>query len=125
LRDVFDAVEAALRLGIRREFVLAELHKHGFTMQMGGFKSTIQRIRKERAKAANSVKPEITPSYSPGPSNVAPLPMQLITTQPFLRSKMASTELPETPDTAGKLPIQKILDEPIRRQSYKSRLKKD
>lgn len=51
LRDIFDEVEAALAKGVRREAVLATLHAKGFTMSPAGFKTALQRIRKERSKA--------------------------------------------------------------------------
>jgi hypothetical protein len=125
LRDVFDAVETALRSGVRREVVLAELHKHGFTMQMGGFKSTLQRIRKERAGASKTLGPKTAPAASAEPANASPLQKQPGATSPLVRSEISSTDLPKTPNSAGKSPIQKILDEPVRRQSYKSLMKKD
>jgi hypothetical protein len=50
LRDIFDEVEAALKAGVRREAVLATLHEQGFTMTLLGFKTALQRIRKERTK---------------------------------------------------------------------------
>ncbi len=51
LRDIFDEVEATLAKGVRREAVLATLHEKGFTMSLTGFKTALQRIRKERSKA--------------------------------------------------------------------------
>lgn len=51
LRDIFNDVEAALQAGVRREAVLATLHEKGFTMSLNGFKTALQRIRKERADA--------------------------------------------------------------------------
>lgn len=48
LRDVFDVVEMALKAKVPQADVLAELHKNGFTMKLGSFKSALQRIRKER-----------------------------------------------------------------------------
>jgi len=56
LRDVFDEIEAALNAGVRREAVLATLHENGFTMTFTGFKSALQRIRKERTVAVDSSK---------------------------------------------------------------------
>lgn len=53
LRDVFDEIEAALNAGVRREAVLATLHESGFTMSFTGFKSALQRIRKERVEASS------------------------------------------------------------------------
>ncbi|WP_230182707.1 hypothetical protein [Aquabacterium sp. CECT 9606] len=53
LRDVFADIEAALSAGVRREAVLATLHENGFTMTFTGFKSALQRIRKERTEASS------------------------------------------------------------------------
>jgi len=50
LRDVFDDIEAAIGRGVRHEAILAELKKKGFDMEMTGFRSALQRIRKERSK---------------------------------------------------------------------------
>lgn len=50
LRDIFDDVEVALKARVPQADVLAELHKLGFKMTLGGFKSALQRIRKERKK---------------------------------------------------------------------------
>lgn len=50
LRDIFDDVEVALNARVPQSEVLAELHKFGFKMNIGAFKSALQRIRKERAK---------------------------------------------------------------------------
>lgn len=60
LRDVFDDVEATLRAGVPQADVLAELHQAGFKMTMASFKSALQRIRKERASAANNSQPVTT-----------------------------------------------------------------
>lgn len=60
LRDVFDDVEATLRAGVPQADVLAELHQAGFKMTMASFKSALQRIRKERASAANNSQPKVT-----------------------------------------------------------------
>ena len=49
LRDVFDSIEAAIGRGVRHEVILAELRKKGFDMEMTGFRSALQRIRKERS----------------------------------------------------------------------------
>jgi hypothetical protein len=48
LRDVFDAVEAALGAGVSRSAVLAELQKQGLTMSPKSFEGAVYRIRKER-----------------------------------------------------------------------------
>ena len=48
LRDIFDEVEAALRSGVRQEALLGALNQNGFQMKTAGFKSALQRIRKER-----------------------------------------------------------------------------
>ena len=50
LRDVFDDVEEALKKGFSLADVLAELNQAGFNLGMPGFKSALQRIRKERAE---------------------------------------------------------------------------
>lgn len=50
LRDIFEEVEVALKARVPQVDVLAELHKLGFTMKIGAFKSALQRIRKERAQ---------------------------------------------------------------------------
>jgi hypothetical protein len=68
LRDVFDSVETALRAGVRRKTVLEELHKHGFAMRLGGFKSALQRIRKERAKIGVVSAPRMEQSLPQRPS---------------------------------------------------------
>ncbi|MFM0140597.1 hypothetical protein [Caballeronia grimmiae] len=64
LRDVFDDVEAALRSGVRREAVLSALHQQGFKMTLESFKSALQRIRKERAKAGTTLTPIAAPEAS-------------------------------------------------------------
>jgi radical SAM superfamily enzyme YgiQ (UPF0313 family) len=48
LRDIFDGIEGALAAGVKTEIVLETLHKQGFTLALSGFRSAIQRIRKER-----------------------------------------------------------------------------
>jgi radical SAM superfamily enzyme YgiQ (UPF0313 family) len=48
LRDIFDGIEGALAAGVKTEVVLETLHKQGFTLALSGFRSAIQRIRKER-----------------------------------------------------------------------------
>lgn len=53
LRDVFDEIETALNAGVRRETVLATLHENGFQMTFSGFKSALQRIRRERTEASS------------------------------------------------------------------------
>lgn len=50
LRDIFDEVEATLKAGVRRERVLDTLRANGFTLTLLGFKTALQRIRKERTK---------------------------------------------------------------------------
>jgi hypothetical protein len=57
LRDVFDDVEAALKSGVRREAVLAILNEQGFNMELEGFKSALQRIRKQRRDAGQPAFP--------------------------------------------------------------------
>ena len=48
LRDIFDDVEVALKAKVPQITILAELKDLGFTMEMAGFKSALQRIRKQR-----------------------------------------------------------------------------
>lgn len=48
LRDVFDEIEAAFQSGVKHAAVLAVLNEKGFKMKMAGFKTALQRIRKER-----------------------------------------------------------------------------
>lgn len=66
LRDVFDEVEIALKAKVPQTEVLAELHKLGFTMKIGSFKSALQRIRKERKNANAEVQKIVktTPSQA-------------------------------------------------------------
>lgn len=47
LREVFGSIEKALASGVKREALLATLHKEGFTMTMNGLRSALQRIRQE------------------------------------------------------------------------------
>ena len=54
LRDVFDAVENALKAGVRREAILETLKKDGINLSHKGFDSAITRIRKERKKNQNT-----------------------------------------------------------------------
>lgn len=49
LEDFVDEIEASFRAGVSRPTILATLHKLGFTFQMNGFISALQRIRKKRA----------------------------------------------------------------------------
>lgn len=49
LKDVFDDIETALDAGVKVPAILETLHKLGFKMSLAGFRSAIQRIRKERA----------------------------------------------------------------------------
>lgn len=51
LRDVFDAVEAALSAGVSRSAVLDELQKQGLAMTPKSFEGAVYRIRKERRQA--------------------------------------------------------------------------
>lgn len=53
LRDVFDEIEAAFQSGVKQAAVLAVLHEQGFKMTMAGFKTALQRIRKERRIISN------------------------------------------------------------------------
>ena len=55
LRAIFDDVEAALKSGARREDVLETLRAKGFTMNINGFKTMLQRIRRERRATAAQV----------------------------------------------------------------------
>jgi hypothetical protein len=51
LREIFPSVEQTLKSGVKRELVLQILNEQGFELSMTGFKSALQRIRKEeRAK---------------------------------------------------------------------------
>jgi DNA-binding winged helix-turn-helix (wHTH) protein len=50
LRDIFEDIETALSAGVKAQIVLETLHKKGFKMSINGFRSAIQRIRKERYK---------------------------------------------------------------------------
>ncbi|MFI3187225.1 MAG: hypothetical protein QX198_14715 [Methylococcaceae bacterium] len=50
LRDIFDDIETALSAGVKVQTVLETLHGKGFTLSLAGFRSAIQRIRKERNK---------------------------------------------------------------------------
>jgi hypothetical protein len=87
LRDVFDDVEAALRSGVRREAVLSALHQQGFKMTLESFKSALQRIRKERAKAGIAA-PIRTPAAAPVP---APLPQGATASEPLVSTDPTST----------------------------------
>jgi hypothetical protein len=74
LRDVFDDVEAALQSGVRREAVLAALHEQGFKMTMASFKSALERIRKQRAKAAKTLPVKTSPATSQGAARAPGVP---------------------------------------------------
>lgn len=75
LRDVFDAVEAAIAAGVRRTAILAALHSQGFTMQLKTFDNAMYRIRKRKRtcpgettltrKRANQSGAESTPRSTP------------------------------------------------------------
>lgn len=69
LRDIFDDVEVALKAKVPQTTVLAELKDLGFTMEMAGFKSALQRIRKERKET----KFETAPSEPPAPQQSSAL----------------------------------------------------
>ncbi|MBW3512050.1 hypothetical protein [Janthinobacterium sp. NKUCC06_STL] len=48
LREILPAVEATLKSGVTREKVLLTLNAQGFDLTMMGFKSALQRLRKEK-----------------------------------------------------------------------------
>ena len=59
LRPVLDRIEGLLAKGFTKTEVLEELNAAGFDMTLASFKSTLQRLRKERAKTK-----EQTPSMA-------------------------------------------------------------
>lgn len=61
LRDIFDDIEAAIAAGVKIPAILETLHKKGFKMSLAGFRSAIQRIRKEREAHPELKIPAITP----------------------------------------------------------------
>ena len=48
LREIIDDVETTLKAGVSLANILEELRKEGFKMTLISFRSTLQRIRKER-----------------------------------------------------------------------------
>jgi hypothetical protein len=56
LNDVFDEVENALGMGVKRAAVLETLHTHGFTMTLRSFESALSRLRKRRAGMVRQAK---------------------------------------------------------------------
>jgi len=51
LRPVLDRIEGLMKKGFTQAEVLEELNAVGFNMTLASFKSTLQRLRKERANA--------------------------------------------------------------------------
>lgn len=49
LRQVLDRIEGLLKKGFTQGEVLAVLNESGFNMTLASFKSTLQRLRQERA----------------------------------------------------------------------------
>jgi hypothetical protein len=50
LRELLPLIEAKVAAGVRHEDILAALGQHGFSMSMAAYKTTLYRIRKERAQ---------------------------------------------------------------------------
>jgi hypothetical protein len=77
LEDFVDEIEASFRAGVSRPTILATLHKLGFTFQMNGFISALQRIRKKRAATKQPTQHSEAPKPTTTPQTVpqgAPLP---------------------------------------------------
>lgn len=70
LRDIFDDVEVALKAKVPQTTVLAELESLGFTMKLAGFKSALQRIRKERKETKIETTPPL-PEPAPEQSSAS------------------------------------------------------
>jgi len=51
LRERFDEIENLISRGIKQEYILELFKNEGFDISMGALRSTIHRIRKERAKS--------------------------------------------------------------------------
>ena len=62
LRERFDEIEDLLGRGIRQEYILDLFKQEGFNVTAGALRSTIHRIRKERAKS-----PPKSPQNRPQP----------------------------------------------------------
>jgi len=52
LRERFDEIEDLLSRGIKQEYILELFKQEGFDVSAGALRSTIHRIRKERAKSS-------------------------------------------------------------------------
>lgn len=125
LRDVFDEVEVALKAKVPQAEVLEELHKIGFKMTLGGFKSALQRIRKERQNqpaasqaSATESRPQVehkapapAPAPAPGPAPTAAPQVEAKTkVDKSVPEKKASVEDIKK-ITRGKFDIDQFLDE--------------
>lgn len=74
LRDIFDDIEIALNARVPQADVLAELHSLGYSMTLSGFKTAIQRIRKERINnQQGSISPATTLSEKNAQQALQPL----------------------------------------------------
>lgn len=60
LRDVFPAVEKALRAGVSRQAVLAALNQDGFTLNLPAFDKALYRIRKEQVRPTAQPRPNVS-----------------------------------------------------------------
>lgn len=118
LRDVFDEVDVALKAKVPQTEVLEELHKIGFKMTLGGFKSALQRIRKER-QIQSAASPASAPESLPQVEQKAPAPASPATAAQLEGKTKVNNSAPEKKIsqedikkiTRGKFDINQFLDE--------------
>ncbi|MBO1856681.1 hypothetical protein J4G52_24390 [Burkholderia cenocepacia] len=72
LRELLPLIEAKVAAGVRHEDILAALGQHGFSMSMAAYKTTLYRIRKERAPGGGIPAPQAVPAAS-RPAETAPI----------------------------------------------------
>lgn len=107
LRDIFDEVEVALKARVPQVDVLAELHNLGFKMNIGAFKSALQRIRKERAQETGSpatTKKVTASNPAIAPVNTTPAKQNESAVLPQTKSKNVLHALVSKPDDLSHIP---------------------
>lgn len=68
LREVFPAVEKALRAGVSRQAVLAALNQDGIAMNLPAFEKALYRIRKEQVRSKTQPTPNAARVETPPPA---------------------------------------------------------
>ncbi|MBR8029911.1 hypothetical protein KDX27_39115 [Burkholderia cenocepacia] len=121
LRELLPLIEAKVAAGVRHEDILAALGQHGFSMSMAAYKTTLYRIRKERAQGG----PQTPTQAATAPARTP----EVASSGPIVGKPPTAADTPEETGTQAErvheaLTNQQLRDEKFSKYSSSSTLSK-